>query len=231
MLRPRPLSRLVALGLSIVFVTLGCEESSFKPGSHPNPEPLPIATSQDELIQLLARAESARNCTLFETLFPAPEDSLEYFYFLNEPIGGVSSWGLSDEVSIAHRMFLCDSLPPPDLPQELWIQSITITLNRTSSEWNERSDLYRSTANPDGLDPTHWKATEAEYHADILFQTQGETDYRVDCRVNFVVVENLRKAPGAAGKFLIYRWEDLGNYAKPAGVAPKSWSAIKVLYA
>jgi hypothetical protein len=100
------------------------------------------------------------------------------------------------------------------VPEDLWLQSITITLTPTAS-FTERPDLYKSPTNPDGLDSNVWKAQECNYHAVLFFDTQSTTDYRVDGRANFVVIENLSKASGEDRKFLIYRWEDLGT-SKPA---------------
>jgi hypothetical protein len=43
---------------------------------------------------------------------------------------------------------------------------------------------------------------------------QSDTDYRVDGRANFVVIENRTKQLGEAHKFLLYRWEDLGSFVQ-----------------
>ena len=97
---------------------------------------------------------------------------------------------------------------------DLYLQEVSITLIKTS-DFEERTDLYQG--NGGTLDPARWRATDAEYQAILFFQTAGETDYSVDGRANFVVINDLSKAEGTDRKFLIYRWEDLGApTAKPA---------------
>jgi len=96
-------------------------------------------------------------------------------------------------------------------------------------------EVYKTPANPNGLDSAKWKATEAEFHADILFETQGQTDYRVDSRENFIVIQDLDKSAGAPRRFLIYRWEDLDPPPVPAQETAiltehTAWSGVKSLY-
>jgi len=128
-----------------------------------------------------------------------------------------------------------DPLPgETQVPSELWLVSITINLSRTAAVWMERTDLYKTPTNPNGLDSERWKAGEAEFHADILFETQGDTDYRVDGRQNFIVIEDRVKAAGDARKYLIYRWEDLDPPAETQIAVINSdrasWGMIKKLY-
>jgi hypothetical protein len=189
--------------------------------------------SADELIAGLSTAYRQRDYDRFTGLFPATADSAPYLFILNEPVNGVANWGLTEELRIHRRMFVPEDPLPGEIPvpDELWLNSITITLARTATAWLERTDLYMSAANPAGLDPVRWRATEAEHHADVFFETAGDTDYRVDGRVNFVVIEDLAKQAGYMHRLLIYRWEDLGNFLDLAiAVQPTTWSQVKDLY-
>jgi hypothetical protein len=245
----RQLKLLAALVVTILI--LGCEEDPVTPPCTTCPC-TDCYETQDALVQGLSSAYRTRNYDEFAKLFPTQEDNAPYYFFLNEPVNGISNWDLTEELRIHRRMFKPEDPLPGEtpVPQELWLESISITLDRTAAEWTERTDLYRSDANPAGLDPAKWKATEAEYHADVLFNTVGNTDYRVDGRANFVVIEDLQRATGAAHKFLIYRWEDLGTFGvqidvedvlassenalfdgrRPIAGSQTNWSGLKQLY-
>jgi hypothetical protein len=147
------------------------------------------------------------------------------------------NWDVTEEQRIHQRMFEPENPRPGDapVPNDLWLTSITITLNRVSSEWEERADLYATPAEPEGLDPELWKPVGAEYQADVLFDTQSETDYRVDARQSFVVLDRRDRLEGVPGKFSLYRWEELGwppasTATFGVGVEATSWSGIKRLY-
>jgi hypothetical protein len=71
----------------------------------------------------------------------------------------------------------------------------------------ERPEYYRTTENPDGLDPARWRASGAQASVAILVQTQGETDYRFTSRAFLAVAEDRAAAAGAAGKYTFYRLE------------------------
>lgn len=229
---------------ALALLVLGCN-SPTKQDPRIGPPPPPPPQSAEELIQALSKAYQQRDYVAFENLFPAPPDSAPYLYFLSEPLpNGQTNWDLTEELRIHRRMFNPESPLPGEtpVPQEIWLQSITITLTPLV-DFAERPDLYRSPTNPNGLNPDLWKATECVYQANLFFDTQSSTDFRVDGRENFVVIENLAKASGEDRKFLIYRWEDLGSngLATPvsgggvstmlAGTSSqRSWSALKGLY-
>jgi hypothetical protein len=186
--------------------------------------------SEAELIAKLARAYARRKPRMFASLFPAPEDSVQYFYFLNEPAG--ANWDRTEELRIHRRMFTPLDLTPGEtpVPQDLWLASIDIQLEPQTA-WTERPDLYRSQANPAGLNPRRWKVTDAIYHTYVLFLLQGFTGYQVNGRANFVVVEDRSKLLGQDHKFLLYRWEDLGSIqADVVAVAAATWTQVKSLY-
>ena len=75
--------------------------------------------------------------------------------------------------------------------------------------------LYDQFTNPEGLHAEAWDVTGADYNATVFFETQGDTDYRVEGRAEFVVARDKSKAVDAPGAWLIYRWTDLGA-AKPS---------------
>ena len=116
-------------------------------------------------------------------------------------------------------------------PQDLSSGAIEIQLEPQTA-WAERPDLYRSESNPAGLDPAHWRVSEAQYHCYVFWDTQGWAAYQVNGRQNFVVIEDLRLGIGAERKFLLYRWEDLGSIAGASlAVIPSAWTQVKTLYA
>jgi hypothetical protein len=192
------------------------------------------------LVQGLAGSYRQRAFAKFSPLLS--DDPAMYLYLLSEPTpSGETSWGVTEERRIERRMFEPQNIPPGEtpVPRELWIQSIDISLTALTP-WVERTDLYRSSTNSQGLDPAHWRATEATYGARVFFQLAGTTDYQIDGRTNFVVAEDMTKQACDAGKFLLYRWEDLGASRVARGsahpgrnhvrVEPRSWSAVKQLY-
>jgi hypothetical protein len=215
-------------------VVLGCDEPA---KVQQGPPCTNCASSQDELIQLLAASYHDRDLGRFTDLFPIHADSADYAFFLTAPVNGVDNWDLTEELRIHRRMF-DPSHPLPSeyaVPRELWLNTVTIALSRTTSSWVERTDLYKSPTNPTGLDGAKWRITEAEYHADILFNTDGDTDYRVDSRENFIVIQELAKSAGTPRRYRIYRWEDLDPSPIPAREAavvttPAAWGQIKEVY-
>jgi hypothetical protein len=215
---PRRALRLSLTLLGLVgLLGLGC---IFSPndgggGGGVPPTTCKTATTQTELITELKNAYQRRDYDCFANLFSNETDGAEYFFFLNEPEG--ANWDLTEELRIHRRMFKPEDPLPGEtpVPQDLWLVSIDIQL-QPQTEWTDRPDLYVSEENPTGLDPARWRATEAAHNAQVFFKMSGQTDYSVDGRANFVVIEDLTKAAGTDRKFLIYRWEDLGSNTKPA---------------
>ena len=189
-----------------------------------------VPRDEGELVDKLSAAYSRRDYDLFTSLFPAPGDPSYIFILYAPQLGDPPNWNRTEELRIHRRMFEPENVPPGEMPvvPELWLQAIHIVLSPAGS-WTERPDLYQSPSNPDGLDPVRWRVTEAQYHASIFWDTQSQTDYRVDGRQNFIVVDDLTKSTGESGKFALYRWEDLGS-AGGLAVEEVSWSNIKGLY-
>ena len=233
-MKPTRKDRLALVAACSLLLFCGCNFDPYDPPAQPQPQPPGIP---DELIQQLSLAYRTRDINLFANLFPNTTDSAPYYFFLNAPVNGIDNWDVTEELRIHRRMFKPQDLLPGETPvvTQLWLASITINLSRTAATWVERTDLYKTPANPNGLDSAKWKATEAEFHADILFETQGQTDYRVDSRENFIVIQDLGKSAGAPRRFLIYRWEDLDPPPVPAQETTiltqnTAWSGVKSLY-
>lgn len=192
----------------------GCIFSPAPAPPTPPPPPRPI-DSPEALVEALSNAYQTRRFDRIEGLFhddyqfvlhPNPDDP-------SQPI----NWGRTEELRIHKRMFEPQNIAPSDPPLDpnLWLVSVTINLSGTTFE--ERTEFYSSATNPEGLEPTTWKALGADYDTSVLFETQGETDYLVTGRAWFVVVQDLTKTPGETGSFLLYRWQDLGDRtAKPS---------------
>jgi hypothetical protein len=228
------LRSLIAI-LAIAMFTAGCDEPT--KAIQQNPPCTDCYASPDELIQGLAKAYRERDINRYTNVFTATADEVPFYFFLNAPVYGIDNWELVEELRIHRRMFTPEAplVGETPVPPDLWLASITITLTRTAASWAERTDLYKTPTNPNGIDSEKWKAGEAEYHADILFETQGDTDYRVDGRHNFIVIQDRAKAAGNARKYLIYRWEDLSGFLPSIQKAmtngePRGWGTVKAMY-
>ena len=197
--------------------------------------------SEPSLVQALADAYRRLDYAKFTTLF-ANEDGAQYLFFLCPGVVDPTPyWGYTEEMRIHRRMFRPQDVLPGEVPvpPERWLASVHIGLTQMTG-FAERSDLYRSDTNPQGLDRGRWRATEAIYRASVFFQLRGDFDYQIDGRENFVVIDDLQKPSGQAGKYLIYRWEDMGASPRASGtsqqlpwspaVEPGCWGTFKRLY-
>ena len=187
------------------------------------PENLPPGDAPG-LIEGLASAYRRLDSVAFEALL-APE----YRFILDEPNNdGETSWGRITEALLHRRMLDPQDIPPGDPPlhPEYWLQDAVVTLSPLN-EFAERPELYTTADPPGPLDPANWIARGATYEAFAYFQLQGEFDFQVDGRAYFTVLEDRTKQNGDPGKWLLYRWEDLGMIR--LAVAP-SWSDFKGLY-
>ena len=217
MSRVRELSRHTAWfqALALLFVS-GC---IFSPEEVVVPPPKPIVIdSPEKVIAALSQAYQTRNPDLLASLLAHdPDRNANYLFYLSDPTPqGEDQWGYEEEVRIHRRMFKPEDPLPGEgpVPTELWLESVEIHLTAQRT-FQERIDLYSTNGGVDGkLDPSIWKATDATYGTDVLFNTQSDTDYQVTGQANFVVIEDKTKHVGDAGKFLIYVWEDV-KPAKP----------------
>ena len=203
----------------------------------------PVIESAESLIRNFELAYKNRDFDKFQALLANQPDA-QYFFYLSPdtPPGEDHFWGYTEEVRIHRRMFRPKNPLPGEtpVPPEKWLQDVTITLTQLAP-FAERHDLYRSGRNPGGLDSLRWRAKESTYLADVFFQLAGEVDYQIKGKENFVVIEDLTKAAAnAPGKWLFYRWEDVGYPAQGVGwsqgslerasVNQSSWGSVKALY-
>jgi hypothetical protein len=196
------IATIVAWGLVIQLA--GCDSPSRARKTPPNP--YPVLDSEMALIKTLEMAYHRRDFDKFVSLL-ASQDSVGYRFLPGEQNSGEFSWGAAEETRIHRRMFQPQVPVPGESPvrPELWLQAVDITLT-PRSEFVKRPDLYRSVSNPDGLDPARWRATEATYGTFVLFQLAGSTDYQVEARAAFVVIEEEAKLHvNDPGKWLLYR--------------------------
>jgi hypothetical protein len=207
-------------------VVAGCEDDPVVP-----PEPPPIDSPED-LIQTLSRAYQQRDPDLFASILANDTShNAEFLFLLSDPTpDNETQWGYVEEARIHQRMFRPHAPPPgdPPVPPEIWLQSLTITLT-LEAEFAERTDLYTSEGGY--LDRAKWRANSATYSTYLLFELAGDTDYRIEGRADFVVIDDLEKDTGDPGKFLILIWEDLGSQGRALLVSEEnSWASIKRLY-
>jgi len=189
------------------------------------PGPQPPANAAD-VVQLLATAYRTQDFATFSVLLAD-----DFLFILDEPNpdNGETQWDAATERRIHARMFDPQDIPmgDPSIPPDYWLQQVTVVIELQTT-FTERTDLY-TTFNPPGpLDPAQWIAGSAVYSYDVFIQLAGDTAYRAQGRLEFTVIEDRTKQVGDAGKFLLYRWEDLGGIGPFAVEA--SWTTIKRLY-
>jgi len=222
---PRHFFALVNVPLWIGLLVTSCHHVA-------DPPPPPIGVyplNEAELIGQLKTAYQKRDYDTFKRLFHA-----DYQFYLNQAQpDGTTHWGLSEELRIHRRMFRPHAVQPPEspVPQELWLVSVDITLTAFVAFQDATTYYFDPTTNPTGFRRENFTVSQADYAASVFFQTQGETQYRLDGVENFVVVNDLSKTAGDDGKFLIYRWEDLGALALFANsTSTSTWTQVKSLY-
>lgn len=183
--------------------------------------------SEAQLVASLRDAYAMRDPDLFGALLHP-----EYIFWLNAPLDdGTAYWDARYEQRIHNRMFRPAAIEPPEppLPAELWLVNIDPVFT-PSGAFNEAPQYYRSDTNPVGLDPAVWRVTARAYDTTVYFDTQGDIDFRLYDREEFVVAANRRLPDGAPGKYTLYRWADLGA---PGNITAEqvTWGQVKKLYA
>lgn len=187
----------------------------------------PVATSDAEVIGKLSLAYQLMDQDRFDALLHP-----DYQFRLNAPgDDGTEYWGAAEESHIHHRMLHPAGIPAiePPVPVELWLVAIDLWMMQ-ATPFEPAPQYYADPVrNPGGLDPVHWEAHAAVYNTTVFFETQGDTDYRVEGRAEFVIANDLTKVLGDPGKFLLFRWNDLGAFALQSQ-EQKTWSSIKSIY-
>ena len=191
--------------------------------------PPPAVDSQATLVRFLARAYRDRDLIELLALLGG-EPGAEYRFVRDapDPETGETGWDFGEELRIHGRMFRPDVADPP-LPAELRLTRADVQFTAQTA-FVERTDLYRSTTNPDGLDPARWRVTAAVYGSDGPIETAGTRIFQLLGRVRFVVLEDLQNGAGTPRRFLLYRWEDLEDAAHTAAAEPISWTGLRLLY-
>jgi hypothetical protein len=176
------------------------------------------ARSEAELIGQLKTAYQKRDFDTFKRLFHP-----DYQFRLNAPMpDGTTYWGLTEELRIHRRMFHPEDVQPPETPvlQGYWLVSVDIALTPRDAFADAPQFYFNVDTNPTGFHREQFAVTATDYVASVFFQTQGDTQFRVEGSDNFVIVNDLSKALGDDGKFLIYRWEDLGSGTPKPSATP-----------
>ncbi len=222
----RASARGLVTALALAVLAASCEEPLSLP-----PPPEPTIDSPAAAVTALERAYRQRNPELLQSLLANEHDAnADYLFLLSAPTDrGETQWNCTEEARIHQRMFRPDQADPA-VPSELWLQSIQVTLTPLEG-FQVRQDLYSANAGQDGkLDSHRWRVMDARYSTYVLFDLAG-WDYKVEGEANFVVLEDLTKRTGEAGKFLFYIWEDLGRGAEPILRSQQaSWGNLKALY-
>ena len=208
-------------------LTCGCESDPTINRAEPPPPP----ANPSELIEVFEKAYGRMDLAFYQSLLPEDADAPFLYIFSAAAPGESPYWDRDEELRIHRRMFESASTPAgePPVPQELHLKGITIALT-PNGDWRERPDLYTSPDDSTGLDPARWRATEAQYVANVFWDTQSSVDFAIDSQENFIVIEDLTRPAGESRKFLLYRWEDLSGFAPLASQEAKSWSSVKSLY-
>ncbi len=209
---------------------LACEEPLPLDGTPPPPPPPPPAP--EALIDALARAYLTFDSVLFQSLLVhEPTANADFLFLLSEPTDlGENQWGYDEEERIHQRMFHPETAQP-ELSPDFWLQSISITLTKQEN-FAVRDDLYSVNHGEDGkLDTDRWRVMDARYSTYVFFDMAG-FDYKVEGEANFVVLEDLAKPAGSAGKFLLLIWEDISVPAATAAALARdaTWSNLKGLF-
>ena len=212
------------------------------PPGHPPGNP-------EDAIRSLEQAYEARDLVRLQSVLAHyPGRNAEFtFVPADSTLPSETPWGYDTEVALHRRMFRPeDSLPGESpVPPELWLRDVEFHVWRQTGFW-ERPDLYSANGGADGkLDPTIWKAMEAYFVVDALFET-AEKQYHATSGANVVTIEDLSKPTSDPHRFSILRWEDLcppirgdekgKGPTRPTSTPPKTppmeicWSEFKSLY-
>jgi hypothetical protein len=211
--------------LAAAVLIAGCDDSVGCYDICDTPPPPP--SDSEAFVQLLEKVYIRQDPATFAALLTE-----DFRFALDEPdpTTGEVDWDVATERHISRRMFDPENIQSsePQLDPELWLQRVDIGLSPLEN-FAERPDLYTTADPPGPLDPTRWIARGATYHTNVFFNLEGSTDYQVMGRAYFVVIEDRAKQINDWGKFLLYRWEDLGS---DPGIAtePHTWTQVKRLY-
>ena len=205
------------------FALLAASTVCNDPVQHPSPNPK-VPVDEAGVIDALANAYRNLDYAALDALL-APD----FAFWFDAPVDGALSWGKAEEQRISRRMLSPQSIRPSEPPVDmaLWPARIEITLTPNG---RFRVPLYDPPL-PD-LDPEHWRIAECDYAVSLLLHVRSDNDYQITGRASFIVLDDLTKPAGAAGKFMLYDWQDRGPAAsaKTGANESKSWTGLKWLY-
>ena len=192
-------SRAVRLGLTAALVATLASACKNMTGEIPYVPSPPEPKSETELVVALHDAYAAKSIIHFDALFDAGFDFRSTASVPTiRPI-----WCRPDWICAHQRMF---ALPPDSAFAHVDL-SVAVA---TTDSFAERPEFYQSPANPGGLDRTHWRVTGITAAVAMVFQTQGDTNYRVSGMADLVVANDRSKTAGDAGKYAFHRITDTG---------------------
>jgi hypothetical protein len=205
----------------LVFLA-SCEDDPAAPKGDPSP------ASPTEVIEFFEAAYRELNPEAYTRLLANdPDHAADFVFLLAGFVPGQASWGYNEEARIHRRMFRHEAGPgEPEVPPEYWLAAINISLTQVT-DWAERTDLYRTDTNADGLPPEKWKAVDARYSTYAFFDTQTDNDFLIEGEAIFTVIEDLEKSGAEPGRFLLLQWQDVDADLEKE---ERNWSNVKQLY-
>ena len=206
------------LATPAALVTVGCT-NIFSPETEIPPQPVPprppvAPPNSTALVEYLGLAYRKKDWDTFAALLHP-----DFAFVLSAAApDGTATWGRAEELAIHRRMFRPGSIAGGEarLPPELWLTSVDIAIYAATG-WEAWPD-------PGGT------SEHAQYPATVFFETQGDKDFRVETRQEFVVRVDLSIPRGERGRFLLYRWIEHGPATASALPTVSSWSEVKLLY-
>ena len=166
----------------------------------------PQRDSEAALIEILALTYERRDYDTFATLFHP-----DYQLRLNAPAeDGTEYWGLAEELRLHRCWFRHEGACPPDSTGAPGLQARRFPFQFTTRGEFGESIYFPPPGVPGPIDPARWAMTSADYSGRVTIETQGDTDYVVPFRWEFVVLRDRTAAPADPNRFLLYRWTDLG---------------------
>jgi len=201
--RRRLLNRALAWGVASTLLA-ACDHDG--PAGTPT-EAYPPRDSEAALIEILALTYEQRDYDTFATLFHP-----DYQFRLNAPAeDGTEYWGLTEELRLHRCWFRHEGVCPADSAGAPGLQGRRLPFQFTTR--GEFGESPYEPWDPEVPDPARWAMTSADYSGRVTIETQGDTDYVVPFRWEFVVLRDRAAAPSDPNRFLLYRWSDLGPAA------------------